>query len=880
MSWPPLIVVAFLFLSSTFQLQANESVQRVLIVNSYHLGMPWTDQQVTGIRQVLDGRSQGTEIYVEHLDAKRIVDKHYLDTLGLLLAQKYRGMQFDAIVSTDNDAFDFIKSYRDGLFGGIPAVFSGVNFFHDSMLADFPRVSGVAETFDGDGTIALMQRLHPNAKRIVVVVDETKTGRLLRKELESIERTESDGLQMEFWDQYSLPELQQRLPRLDESDLVLLMPFARDSEGRYVTFAEIARQVSHLAGVPVYGTWDFFLGHGIVGGKLTTAAAQGRAAGKILVRVLNGEDIDAIPVQRVKATGYQFDKRQLRHHGIPERSLPENSRIFFRSWLDGNRYPLGAATVLSILVLLLLWAWLRKVREKRRVVQQLQQSEERFRHLFEISPDPVWIIGGKRFIDCNQAAVSLLGYPDKQALIDVHPADLSPEMQPDGQRSEEKAEEMIALANENGLNRFEWMHKKADTTTFWAEVTLSPVVLQEGPAIYCVWRDISHRKEAEVFMQHHAEMLEQQVVERTGELQQAMLAVEQANAEKSRFLANMSHELRTPMHAILSFTQLGLKHAEKPKVRRFLSNIKSSGERLTLLLNDLLDLSKLESGQVSLNAAIGPIERVIASAIAELQGLATEKSIAFIFDPDKAHSGYFEAAMMTRVFINLLSNAIRFSPDGSTISINVRHVEHQANGVSGKALRISVTDSGMGIPTDQLESVFDKFVQSDITRSPTGGTGLGLSICKEIIELHRGAIQAESPPAGQPVGTAVHVTLPTVPPAAGHLDVIRAVKSHKSWCDMVEDIIQDQGIATRLPGSAVANENICPLGKWLSEACDSTGFDNANLLEINNAHREVHQLAARMIEMHVGGDKAKAVNMLGNLRAASGRLVERLTAQN
>ena len=128
---------------------------------------------------------------------------------------------------------------------------------------------------------------------------------------------------------------------------------------------------------------------------------------------------------------------------------------------------------------------------------QLRDSEQRFRHLFDSSPDPVWIIDGHRFVECNQAAVEMLGFPDRDALRHVHPAELSPEFQPDGARSYDKAERMLDLAQETGLHRFEWVHLRKDGSQFFVEVTLSTLSLQGKPVIHCTWRDITDRKEAQ-----------------------------------------------------------------------------------------------------------------------------------------------------------------------------------------------------------------------------------------------------------------------------------------------------------------------------------------------------------------------------------------------
>ncbi|OIQ96422.1 cyclic di-GMP phosphodiesterase Gmr [mine drainage metagenome] len=130
-------------------------------------------------------------------------------------------------------------------------------------------------------------------------------------------------------------------------------------------------------------------------------------------------------------------------------------------------------------------------------VTERKAAEQRFHSLFDLSPDPTWIIVDQRFVECNEAAARMLGYPGRSDVLFVHPSKLSPKRQPDGEPSREKANRMIGIALERGLHRFEWVHTRADGSNFWAEVTLSAITVQEQEAIYCTWRDISERKVAE-----------------------------------------------------------------------------------------------------------------------------------------------------------------------------------------------------------------------------------------------------------------------------------------------------------------------------------------------------------------------------------------------
>jgi len=223
-------------------------------------------------------------------------------------------------------------------------------------------------------------------------------------------------------------------------------------------------------------------------------------------------------------------------------------------------------------------------------------------------------------------------------------------------------------------------------------------------------------------------------------IKRAQQSAEHANQLKSEFLANMSHELRTPIHAIINFCRIGMERLERwdsGKQIDNLSKIKQSGERLSRLLNNLLDLSKLESGSVEYAMAPHKLPVLIGAVVDEVGVLAQEKSVTIIVLGDQTCPIVrYDRSKMHQVLLNLISNAIKFTQEGKQITVEYKPC--------GDHIEVSVIDEGVGIPEDELETVFDKFIQSSKTKTGAGGTGLGLAICKEIIEAHHGAIWAEN----------------------------------------------------------------------------------------------------------------------------------------
>ncbi len=228
---------------------------------------------------------------------------------------------------------------------------------------------------------------------------------------------------------------------------------------------------------------------------------------------------------------------------------------------------------------------------------------------------------------------------------------------------------------------------------------------------------------------------------------------ESANKSKFEFLATMSHELRTPMHGILSYANMGLKRIDKStpeKNIRYFGNIKISADRLLVLLNDLLDLAKLESGKMDIKYTQSSLDETARNCVAEQQARLDELNIKIIFVKENiTGDGSFDNVRIGQVITNLLSNAIKFTPEGNRIYITISHAELKNNNAKIPAFLFSVKDSGGGIPEGELKLIFNKFEQSSNSEvETTKSTGLGLPISEEIISLHSGKIWAENHPDG------------------------------------------------------------------------------------------------------------------------------------
>ncbi|RKZ98743.1 MAG: hypothetical protein DRQ43_01055 [Gammaproteobacteria bacterium] len=248
---------------------------------------------------------------------------------------------------------------------------------------------------------------------------------------------------------------------------------------------------------------------------------------------------------------------------------------------------------------------------------------------------------------------------------------------------------------------------------------------------------------------------EQLILQRTKELELEKIKAEFANTAKSEFLANMSHELKTPMHGILNYTNMGISRFDKindEKKLSFFKTIKSSGDRLLALLNNLLDLATLEAGKMEMNFKQNSLHFVAQSCVTEQYARLNELNQEVVYLPDNIPGkGKFDDIRIGQVISNFLSNAIKFTPHGEKIEFSISNAELYLEQEFKKvpALLFSVRDHGKGIAEDECELVFNKFEKGSGTKAVTiKGIGLGLPICKEIIELHHGNIWADNYPDG------------------------------------------------------------------------------------------------------------------------------------
>ena len=360
--------------------------------------------------------------------------------------------------------------------------------------------------------------------------------------------------------------------------------------------------------------------------------------------------------------------------------------------------------------------------------RRLSEEEERIRLLLESTAEAIY--GADMSFACtfcNPAFLRLLGYESREQVLGKNVHELLHHTRPDG--SPYPAEECPlghALVNGKKLHVHEELFWRADGSSLAVEIWSHPI-LHEGELRGCVvtFVDATERKQAEK------------------DLRRAKEEAEAANRAKSEFLANMSHEIRTPMNGILGMTELALETELNPEQREYLEMVKSSGESLLTLLNDILDLSKIEAGKLELENSEFSIEDCIEEALKPLAGIARQKGIELVWDVETGMPAVVrgDATRLRQVLINLAGNALKFTSSGE-VAI---HAKSSGPAEERFLIHFTVSDTGIGISPENQRKIFEAFSQADMsTTRRFGGTGLGLSISDRLVKLMGGRLWVES----------------------------------------------------------------------------------------------------------------------------------------
>jgi PAS domain S-box-containing protein len=710
-----------------------DEVKRVLVLHSNESVLPATAVLDGAIRREMQsGPFARMEVFSEFLQRERFPDPEQEARMAAFLGEKYAGHPIDVVITTGSSALDFMVQHRESLHPAAPILFVGVNSGDVNVLHPPLGVFGVVNQLDPLPTVELALRLQPGARQLVVVAGETADERAREAEVRVKLRASEDRLTIRSLSGLPMAELLREVGQLPPEAFVLYLGTLRDGAGQSFIARDVAEKLAAAASVPVYGVYDTFLGHGIVGGYMNTFDALGRQVGRLGLGILAGTRPETIPLA---AAATYVDWHELQRWGLSESRPPPGTVVRFREpslWRQYEwQFALTAGLVITQSVLIA--ALTLQARRRRRAEDTSRDGEERislaaaaanlgFWH-WDPETDTVW--AGET---CRQMVglnprfdLSLSAFLGK-----VHPDDMAATRQ------------SLEQARKTGNPyKAEWRMLRPGGADQWIRAigrTRSDASGRPGRIVGVVI-DVTQEKHAESELLHsRMELTHLTRVALLGELSGAI-----------------AHELNQPLTAILGNAQaalllIGGGHCNMTEIRQILSDIAVDSKRAGEVIRNLQTLftkGDRRACPVDVNQVVTDVLKITQSDL-----LVRKVSVLAQLAPD-LHGVSGNRVQLQQVLLNLIVNACDAMAENEPGERGLTIVtENEPSG----AAQLRMTDSGSGIATDMLDQLFKPFVSSKAR-----GLGLGLSLCSSIIAAHGGRLWAVNNPDR---GATFHLTLP------------------------------------------------------------------------------------------------------------------------
>ena len=402
----------FLFILLNFSTQSYANIKpKVLVLHSYHPAYKWTHDVNNGINSVFNDLTK-VDLYVEYMDTKKYFNTEYIDTLTNIYKQKYKNIKFDIIISSDDNAFNFLKEHTKELFQNTPIVFCGTNNIKKDAIKGFRNFTGVNEGVDLQKNYELIFKLHPNVKNIYTITDTTTTGKLVRKEMYNIVKNyQNKDVKFHILDDVTLDELSNTLINSPDNSVALFSIFFKTKDDKFLSYYKAVEKIEKDTNVPVYGLWDFTLGHGIIGGYLTSGYFQGQKAAQMADDILKGIPVESIPVLMKSPNKYMFDYKQVKKYNINEEMIPRSSVFINKeaSLFDTYFKEIVGLAILFIMMIVFIIILLININKRKIAEKKINKQLAFQQNLIDNVNTPIYYKNTKHeYIGCNKAFLELI----------------------------------------------------------------------------------------------------------------------------------------------------------------------------------------------------------------------------------------------------------------------------------------------------------------------------------------------------------------------------------------------------------------------------------------------------------------------------------------
>lgn len=731
------LILVFLLLCAFFVVPASAQLapgKQVLFLNSYNPGLTFSDEELRGVREILAPLGDELELSIEYMDTKKISDEEHIDNLYDLYEHKYRDSDLDLIIAADNSAFEFIVDHRDALLPGTPVVFCGVNYFTDDMIEGLDGFTGVVEDPDIGSTLDLAFQQFPDTQQIYVIHDTTNTGLAIRKHIDHFARHYESRVAFIIISDVTVRDLITIVSVLPENSVILLEAFNRDADGAVYTLEKIGDVLSDKTDLPIYINTETYLGHGVIGGMITSGYLQGKQAGVMALRILKGEPVESVPIEKESPHVYMFDYNELVEFGIQESEIPEGSIIINKPvpeqvpvWI----FYIAAIVIVCLFTIILVLAFnidirrrieldLRKNIAERELAQaelkkkndelntayehlsaneeelrqnyeelssaenDLRESERKFRAIFNQTFELTGLLSvDGTILQANETALEFIG-SDERNVIGKHFWETpwwthSPEVQ-------KEIEDAVHRAAKGEFVRFETTHLSPDMGLRYIDFSLKSVYDDEGKIVMLIpeGRDITDRRMAE------------------DALKKAL--------KKLNLLNSVTfNDIQNNLFSLLGYIELQRDLKDADAIGEFTEKEK----QLTLKITESLEFAKNYQDLGLKEPIWQDVLQIYLYAASHLSMSNLSRST------DVEGLQIYADPLLEKVFVKMIDNTIRHGQKVTEIRLYYRE--------TGDGLCLIYEDNGIGVPVHLKNEIF--------RRGYGEKKGMGLFLVREILGI-------------------------------------------------------------------------------------------------------------------------------------------------
>jgi len=743
-----LVILLFLFTSTS---SASVTKKKILILYSLQPHMPAYEVLDQNFRNLQLNQDTQVEYFTEYLEQSRFRDENSIKKQAGLINHRYKTNKPDIVIAVMSPALDFIQKYCKTTFNNTPIVYALIDKKVDSKNMEI-KATGVNLHIDLLKTLKAALSIQPETRDVYVVAGASALGRSWEAQAKEKFQQLSGQINFHYLGGLSMVEILHKVRKLPPQAIVLYLLIFKDASGNSFVPRDALNTISQSSSVPVYGLWSTYVGHGIIGGHLCSSDLLGKNVNKMVIRILNGESLDKVHPISLGPSIDMFDWRQMKRFGISEKRIPDENIILFKTqtvWDKYRIYIVGFflfALAESILILVLAM----NVKKRKIAEIDLAYSNDRYKTLFQDSPVPLWeedfseiyeyfsklrengITDFKSYFNENPSELSICA--QKIKIIDVNQATL---LLHKAENKEELIGNLDKIFTEKSLEVFkeELITLSEGKFEFESE---GEVKTLSGESRYIFIKILIDQKQKKLgrTLISTTDLTERKKVEKKLRQAQKMESI-------GTLAGGIAHDFNNILSSIIGFTELALGGAEKgTELEDDLQEIRTAGMRAKDLVKQILTFAHQS------DEAVKPIQvSIIAKEVLKFikSSIPTTIQINENINSDSFIMG--SPTQVHQVFMNLFTNAAHAMEENGGIlevSVNDTTIDKMAmipNLKLGEYIEIKVTDTGMGIPTQHIHTIFDPY----FTTKPVGeGTGMGLAVVHGIVENYGGQITVDS----------------------------------------------------------------------------------------------------------------------------------------